>query len=98
MQTKKQRFAEEQVLHLAKLARLTLTDEEINRFQAQLSSILEYFEKLKELETSGVKETSQVTGLLNVIRADQADEACHLQRGGYYKTKAIFEEVSPTQK
>lgn len=60
----------EQVLKIAALARLRLTDEEVERFTPQLTSILSYVDVLKELDTSFVKETSQVTGLSSVTRAD----------------------------
>ncbi len=61
----------EQVLKIATLARLRLTEEEVERFTPQLTSILSYVDVLKELDTSSVKETSQVTGLSSVTRADE---------------------------
>lgn len=60
-----------QVEHIAKLAKLKLTDEEVERFAHQLTDILSYVEMLKELDTSGVPETCQVTGLSNVTREDE---------------------------
>lgn len=63
-----------QVNHIAKLAQLTLTEDEVTKFQGQLSSILEYVNKLQEVDTSGVEETSQVTGLENVWREDMSSE------------------------
>lgn len=59
------------VAHVAKLANLPLTDAEKKKFEKQLSSILEYVEKLKEVNTSKVEPTSQVTGLENVVRNDE---------------------------
>ncbi len=58
------------VLHIAKLAKLPLKKEEVDEYEKQLSSILDYVEKLKELDTEGVAETSQTTGLENVARDD----------------------------
>jgi aspartyl-tRNA(Asn)/glutamyl-tRNA(Gln) amidotransferase subunit C len=59
-----------QVLHIAKLARLTLKQEEIDKMTRELSSILSYIEVLNEVDTSAVKPTEQVTGLTNALRDD----------------------------
>ncbi len=59
------------VLKLARLSRLKLSEEEIERFRAELSEILDYVEVLEKTETSGLKPTYQVSGLKNVMRADQ---------------------------
>ncbi|MFA6305761.1 MAG: Asp-tRNA(Asn)/Glu-tRNA(Gln) amidotransferase subunit GatC [Candidatus Gracilibacteria bacterium] len=64
-------LTEEQVRHVAKLARLSLTDEEVKKFSGQLSGVLEYVDILKEVDTEGVEITSQVTGLKNVMRKDE---------------------------
>jgi aspartyl-tRNA(Asn)/glutamyl-tRNA(Gln) amidotransferase subunit C len=60
------------VEHVARLARLRLSDEEIERMQSQLSAILDSMELLNEVDVSGVPITSQVTGLVNVMRPDEA--------------------------
>lgn len=65
------KLTKEQVQHIAKLARLHLTEEEMERYAGQLTDILTYVEVLKELDTSNVKESSQVTGLSLDPRADQ---------------------------
>ncbi len=59
------------VKHVAKLANLKLSSQEEKKFETQLSSILEYIDKLKEVDTKNVEETSQVTGLENVTREDE---------------------------
>lgn len=64
-------LTEEQVRHVAKLARLKLTEEEVKKFSGQLSGVLEYVDILKEVDTEGVEITSQVTGLKNVMRKDE---------------------------
>jgi len=64
-------LTEEQVRHVAKLARLKLTDDEVKKFAGQLSGVLEYVDILKEVDTDGVEITSQVTGLKNVMRKDE---------------------------
>ena len=58
------------VEHIAHLARLRLSQEEKEKFGAQLSSILTYVEKLNELDTSGVEPTSHVLAIGNVMRED----------------------------
>ena len=59
-----------EVEHVALLARLGLTDEEIDRMQAQLSHILETIERLRDVDTSQVGPTAQVIALENVMRDD----------------------------
>lgn len=59
-----------QVRHIARLARLTLTDVETEKYAGQLTAVTGYIEKLNEVDTSSVPETNQVTGLTNVTRAD----------------------------
>ncbi len=59
------------VLKLAQLARLDLSDEEIERYAKELSEILHYVEQLQKVNTSGLEPTNQVTGLTNVMRDDE---------------------------
>jgi aspartyl-tRNA(Asn)/glutamyl-tRNA(Gln) amidotransferase subunit C len=61
----------EQVLHVAKLARLKLTEEEVERMSGELSSILDSIEKIGELDLEGVAPTSHVVELENVLRPDE---------------------------
>ena len=49
-----------EVIHIAELSRLKLSDEEVSRFQIQLSGILEYIEKLNEIDVLDIKPTSHV--------------------------------------
>jgi len=67
-------LSEEQVRHIAKLARITLTDAEVKKFSGQLSGILDYMDILNEIDTKNVEPTLQVTGLKNVTRADEVKE------------------------
>lgn len=60
----------EQIKHIAKLARLGVTDVEAEKFSKQLSSILGYVDLLNEVDVENVLPTSQVTGLQNVMRED----------------------------
>lgn len=59
------------ILKLASLARLDLTDEEIEEFAGELSEILQYVEQLQSVDVSGLEPTNQVTGLTNVNRPDE---------------------------
>jgi len=64
-------LTEEDVRHIAKLARLALSDEEIASYKEQLSSILEYVEQLNEIDTSGIPPTFSVLLPDGALRADQ---------------------------
>jgi aspartyl-tRNA(Asn)/glutamyl-tRNA(Gln) amidotransferase subunit C len=66
------KLSKQQVEHVAKLARLGLTPKEVEKFQTQLSNILDYVEQLNEVDTDAVEPTAQVTGLQNVMREDRA--------------------------
>jgi len=59
-----------QVLHVARLARLELTEEEVERMAAELSHVLDHIEKIRELDLEGVPPTSHVVDVVNVLRAD----------------------------
>ena len=61
----------EQVLHVAKLARLRLTDDEVERMSGELSSILDHIEKINELDLDDVAPTSHVIDVENVLREDE---------------------------
>jgi len=65
------RINSEQVEHIAKLARIELTEKEKEKFANELSSILGYVEKLNQVDTSKVEGISQVTGLERVLREDE---------------------------
>jgi aspartyl-tRNA(Asn)/glutamyl-tRNA(Gln) amidotransferase subunit C len=60
-----------QVLHVARLARLELTDDEIERMGGELSKVLDHIEKIRELDLSGVPPTTHVVDVAGVVRADQ---------------------------
>ncbi len=88
------------VKKVAKLANLTLTPEEGGKFEKQLSDILQYVEKLSEVDTNGIEPTSQVTGLENVTRADEtipsltqdgALSGTENKHNGFFKVKAILD-------
>ncbi len=68
----------EDVRAIADLARLDLSDEDVQLYQQQLSAILGYFQKLEELDTSHIDPTSSVLPLTNVLRPDSAGAALPL--------------------
>jgi aspartyl-tRNA(Asn)/glutamyl-tRNA(Gln) amidotransferase subunit C len=61
----------EQVLHVARLARLRLGDDEVERMAGELSAILEHVERISELDLDGVEPTTHVVRLENVLRPDE---------------------------
>jgi aspartyl-tRNA(Asn)/glutamyl-tRNA(Gln) amidotransferase subunit C len=62
-----------EVEHVARLARLQLTDDELERMREQLSAILQYIDKLRALDTESVEPTSHAVPLVNVMREDQVE-------------------------
>ena len=93
------------VLHLAKLAKLDLTESEIRKFTPQLAKIVDYISELSEVDTGHTEPTSQTTGLTDVLRPDQINSDQTLSQdaalsgteetyNGYFKVKAILTERS----
>jgi aspartyl-tRNA(Asn)/glutamyl-tRNA(Gln) amidotransferase subunit C len=60
----------EEVLHIARLARVALTEDEITRMSEQLSNLLEHFQVLQQVDTEGVPPTAQSINLQSVMRDD----------------------------
>ena len=90
----------EEVEHVARLAHVGLSDDDVERFRTQLSQILDYFEVLKAVDTEGVPPTSQSLPLENVTRPDETlpplDHESALanapQRSdGYFRVRKILE-------
>jgi aspartyl-tRNA(Asn)/glutamyl-tRNA(Gln) amidotransferase subunit C len=63
-------ISRDQVLHVARLARLRIEEEEIDRIARELSSVLDHIEKISELDLDGVPPTSHVIHVENILRAD----------------------------
>jgi len=91
----------EEVKHIAKLARLGLTEKEIEQLQKELSSILDYFEKLKKVNVSRIEPTTHSILVENVMREDRESLKFKLQspklldlapetKDGYLKVKSIL--------
>ncbi len=70
----------DQVLHVARLARLRLSEDEIERMSRELSTVLDHIEKISELDLEGVPPTSHVIEVENVMRADEPRESMPLER------------------
>jgi aspartyl-tRNA(Asn)/glutamyl-tRNA(Gln) amidotransferase subunit C len=65
------KLSREDILKLARLARLDLSEAEIDEYGTELSEILQYVEQLQSVDVSGLLPTQQVTGLVNVQRPDE---------------------------
>lgn len=63
----------DQVLHVARLARLELSEDEIDRMASELSDVLRHIEKIGELDLDGVHPTAHVLDLVNVLRTDEPE-------------------------
>jgi aspartyl-tRNA(Asn)/glutamyl-tRNA(Gln) amidotransferase subunit C len=94
------KLTREEVLHIARLARIALTEEEITRLSGQLSDLLEHFQVLQEVNTDNVPPTAQPVELRSVIREDvvkpsmtQDDVLLNAPRreGDYFRVKAVLE-------
>lgn len=90
----------DQVKHIANLARLPIKEEDLAKFQKELTAILDLFSKLKEIDTEGVIPTSQVTGLENIFRKDEVRPSLPQRtvlsnapksHSGYFVVNAIFD-------
>ena len=65
------KLSREDVLKLASLSKLRLSDEEVENLRGELSEILDYVEQLNSVDTTGLSPTYQVTGLMNITRPDE---------------------------
>lgn len=68
------RISEDQVKHVAHLARLAITEEEANTFTKQLDKIISFAEQLNELDTTNVEPTAHVLEIKNVMREDKSNQ------------------------
>lgn len=93
-------ISEEQVKHVAKLAKLSFSDDELHEFTSQLGKIIDMIETLEEVDTEGVPFTSNVAETINVMREDIAAEGWNRQElmrnvpeseDGFIKVPAIID-------
>jgi len=98
------KLSREEVLHIARLARMGITDDEVDTLSDQLSDILDNFEVLQQVDTDDVPPTSQSIALNNVIRDDTVavsyspeDILSNAPRReqDYFKIHAVLEDESP---
>jgi aspartyl-tRNA(Asn)/glutamyl-tRNA(Gln) amidotransferase subunit C len=95
------KLSKQEVEHVAKLARLEMTDAEKETFSRELSGILTYIEQLKSWDTAGVEPTATVLDQANVFRADHVRPSLPVETAlanapeaeeGYFKVPKILEE------
>ncbi len=91
----------EEVRHVAELAKLRLSEAEIAQYAGQLSAILDYAERLQEVDTSSVPPTPYVLPLANVMRDDEPASGLTNAEAlanapdcddGFFRVRAVFEE------
>ena len=94
------KLSRDEVLHIARLARVALTEEEITKFSEQLSNLLEHFEVLQQVDTTDVPPTAQSVALQGVVRGDEVRPSIPLgeilanaprQEADCFKTRAVLE-------
>ncbi len=92
-------LSQEEVNHIALLARLGLSNEEVERFREQLSNILENFAILQEVDTTDVPPTAQPIPLQNILRQDDVDSSLPCEEvmanaprreGNYFRVKSVL--------
>jgi aspartyl-tRNA(Asn)/glutamyl-tRNA(Gln) amidotransferase subunit C len=94
-------LSHEEVAHVARLARLRLEPEEMERLQGQLNAILDYIAMLQEVDVTGVIPTAQVTGLATITRPDAVTTSLTREAAlsnapdkhdGMFRVRAVFDE------
>ena len=94
-------LSQDEVRHVAELAKLQLTDAEVAQFTEQLSAVLDYAERLREVDTSHVPPTPYPLPLTNVLRVDEPGPCLSNEEAlanapdrtdGFFRVKAYFDE------
>ena len=94
------KLSREEVLHIARLARLGLTEAEVDKLREQLSNILENFEVLQSVDTSDVPSTAQSVARQNVVSADEVAPSlpqsqvlanAPQKEGEFFRVRAVLE-------
>ncbi|MCD6452886.1 MAG: Asp-tRNA(Asn)/Glu-tRNA(Gln) amidotransferase subunit GatC [Dehalococcoidales bacterium] len=92
----------QEVLHIARLARLGLTKTEVTKLSGELSIILKNFELLQQVETTNIPPTAQSIALQNVTRSDQASASltpnevlanAPRKEGGFFRVRAVLDNT-----
>ena len=96
-------LSKDEVLKVGALSRIRLTDDEVERFAGQLSSILDYVDKLNEPDTSGVEPLAHALPLHNVLREDEPRTGLDPQKavggaqesaGGFFRVPRVIDDGS----
>ncbi|MBU2028723.1 Asp-tRNA(Asn)/Glu-tRNA(Gln) amidotransferase subunit GatC [Patescibacteria group bacterium] len=67
-------ITKDEVKHIAELARIGISEKEVEKYSKDLSSILDWVEELKKVDVTSAESTAHITGLKNIVRADKADD------------------------
>jgi len=95
------KLSREEVLHIAALARVGVTEADVEKMREQLSNILEYFEALQKVDTGSVAPTAQSVALQNVIMSDEVRGSMSQEdvlanapqrEGDFFKIKIVLED------
>ena len=98
------KLSHEEVLHIARLARMGITDDEVDKLKEQLSDILDNFEVLQQVNTEDVLPTAQSIALNNITRDDIVEDSyspddilsnAPSREQDYFKIHAVLEDESP---
>lgn len=93
------KLQENEVKHVANLANLTIKNEDVPKFEGQLSEVLDYVDKLQGVKTERVQETNQTTGLKNIYREDTPEPSLEQEKAmlnapkkhnNLFKVKSVF--------
>jgi len=94
------KLSRQEVLHIARLARLGLSEAEVDKLREQLSNILDNFEVLQQIDTSGIPPTTQSIALQNVVSKDEVAPSltqsqvlanAPQKEGDFFKVRAVLE-------
>ena len=91
----------EEILHIATLARIGLSEKDVEKYQHELSQILDYFKKLEEVNVEGIEPIGHITGMQNTFRSDKQEDFGALGKDaimknapevkeGYIKVKSVL--------
>ncbi|EKE19526.1 MAG: hypothetical protein ACD_8C00144G0009 [uncultured bacterium] len=94
-------LSKEEILNIATLARIGVSEKDVENYQHDLSDILDYFKKLDELDVSGVEPIGHITGMRNTFRSDQQSDFGKIgkeailknvpeMKGEYIKVKSVL--------
>jgi len=93
-------LSSEQVLHIARLARVALSPDEVAQYAEQLSNILDHFATLSALDTADIEPTAHPLPLANIMRADEVTPSLPIdavlsnapeRENGYFRVRAVLE-------